>query len=112
MTEIATIDWFGRWGTSVFSENTAIFFSLSFQQYNNRSVNLFVLYIFSEFFLDRVVWHSIRGETLWNMETLQCFYLFYCMVCSRLSDDLNFKTMCITPYHSEEDEIFNLLACS
>ena len=30
MTEIATIDWFGRWGTSVFSENTAIFF-LSFR---------------------------------------------------------------------------------
>ena len=27
MTEIATIDWFGRWGTSVFSENTAIFFN-------------------------------------------------------------------------------------
>ena len=26
MTEIATIDWFGRWGTSVFFENTAIFF--------------------------------------------------------------------------------------
>ena len=25
MIEIATIDWFGRWGTSVFSENTAIF---------------------------------------------------------------------------------------
>ena len=25
MTEIATIDWFRRWGTSVFSENTAIF---------------------------------------------------------------------------------------
>ena len=25
MTEIATIDWFGRWGTSVFSENTAMF---------------------------------------------------------------------------------------
>ena len=25
MTEIATIDWFGRWGTSVFPENTAIF---------------------------------------------------------------------------------------
>ena len=24
MTEIATIDWFGRWGTSVFSENTVI----------------------------------------------------------------------------------------
>ena len=24
MTEIATIDWFGKWGTSVFSENTAI----------------------------------------------------------------------------------------
>ena len=30
MTEIATIDWFGRWGTSVFSENTAIFMSLNF----------------------------------------------------------------------------------
>ena len=26
MTEIATIDWFERWGTSVSSENTAIFF--------------------------------------------------------------------------------------
>ena len=25
MTEMATIDWFGRWGTSVFSEDTAIF---------------------------------------------------------------------------------------
>ena len=25
MTKIATIDWFGRYGTSVFSENTAIF---------------------------------------------------------------------------------------
>ena len=25
MIEIATIDWFGRWGTSVSSENTAIF---------------------------------------------------------------------------------------
>ena len=25
MTEIATIDWFGRWGISVFSENAAIF---------------------------------------------------------------------------------------
>ena len=25
MTEIATIDWFGRWGTSAFSENTAVF---------------------------------------------------------------------------------------
>ena len=24
MTEIATIDWFGRWGKSVFSESTAI----------------------------------------------------------------------------------------
>ena len=27
MTEIATIDWIGSWGTSVFSENTAIFIS-------------------------------------------------------------------------------------
>ena len=26
MTEIATIDWFWEWGTSVFSENTAIFY--------------------------------------------------------------------------------------
>ena len=25
MTEIATIDWYGRWETSIFSENTAIF---------------------------------------------------------------------------------------
>ena len=35
MTEIATIDWFGRWGTSVFSENTAIFFS-----FNSRVIAL------------------------------------------------------------------------
>ena len=28
MTEIATIDRFGRWGTFVFSENTAIFLNL------------------------------------------------------------------------------------
>ena len=28
MTEIATIDWFGRWETSFFSENTAIFTSV------------------------------------------------------------------------------------
>ena len=25
MTEIVTVDWFGRWGTFVLSENTAIF---------------------------------------------------------------------------------------
>ena len=31
MTEITTIDWFGRLGTSVFSENTAIF-SLYFRE--------------------------------------------------------------------------------
>ena len=30
MTEIATIDWFGRWETSVFSENTAIFIFLAY----------------------------------------------------------------------------------
>ena len=28
MTEIATIDWFERWGKSVLSENTAILFML------------------------------------------------------------------------------------
>ena len=32
MTEIATIDWFGKWGTSVFSENTAIFSDDSFSK--------------------------------------------------------------------------------
>ena len=33
MTEMATIDWFRRWGTSVFSENTAIYnFFFSLQQ--------------------------------------------------------------------------------
>ena len=36
MTEIATIDWFGRWGTSVFSENTAI--SGTFSVYFNPSI--------------------------------------------------------------------------
>ena len=29
MTEIATIDSFRRWGTSVFSENTAIFYYIN-----------------------------------------------------------------------------------
>ena len=32
MTETATTDWFGRWGTSVFSENTAIFLKLKLSQ--------------------------------------------------------------------------------
>ena len=31
MTEVATIDWFGRWGTSVFFENTAIFLIQTFK---------------------------------------------------------------------------------
>ena len=35
MTEIATIDWFGRWGTSVFCENTAIFSNSLNRQRNN-----------------------------------------------------------------------------
>ena len=39
MTEIATIDWFGRWGTSVFSENTAIFF-IKFSLYNIKNEQL------------------------------------------------------------------------
>ena len=30
MTEIATIDWFERWGTSIFSENTAIYLNFFF----------------------------------------------------------------------------------
>ena len=38
MTEIATINWFGMWGTSVFSENTAIF--------------LYSFFFFSSFFHD------------------------------------------------------------
>ena len=35
MTEIATIDWFGWWGTSVFSENTAIFFHSFAEEISN-----------------------------------------------------------------------------
>ena len=38
MTEIATIDWFGRWGTSVFFENTAIFYFFLDQLANVYSV--------------------------------------------------------------------------
>ena len=38
MTEIATIDWFGRWGTSFFSENTAIF------QANDSLTEIFMTY--------------------------------------------------------------------
>ena len=36
MAEFATIDWFGRWGTSVFSENTAIFYSRLYLYETNR----------------------------------------------------------------------------
>ena len=36
MTEIATTDLFGRWGTSGLSDNTAIFpYSYSFNSFNN-----------------------------------------------------------------------------
>ena len=35
MTEIATIDWFGRWGTSVFSEKTAIFVTVFFSNFRD-----------------------------------------------------------------------------
>ena len=42
MTEIATIDWFGRWGTSVFSENTAIF-PLAVVQWSNLPVSITIL---------------------------------------------------------------------
>ena len=49
MTEFATIGWFGRWGTSIFSENTAIllfffflFFSCIFWIFSTFSVfNMF-----------------------------------------------------------------------
>ena len=40
MTEIATIDWFGRWGTSVFSENTGIFLLQDNRIYVLTFVNL------------------------------------------------------------------------
>ena len=43
MTEIATIDWFGRWETSVFSENTAIFLILcAFVVFTMESCTLFL----------------------------------------------------------------------
>ena len=40
MTVIATIDWFGRRGTSVFSENTAIF--LDFKLCRCKNENLII----------------------------------------------------------------------
>ena len=39
MTEFANIDWFGRWGTSVFSENTAIFAFVNIRAPDNFSGN-------------------------------------------------------------------------
>ena len=36
MTEIATINWFGRWGTSVFSVNTAVFIVIIAKSTNER----------------------------------------------------------------------------
>ena len=41
MTGIATIDWFGRWGTSVFSENMAIFILQLLHQSNALYYNYF-----------------------------------------------------------------------
>ena len=41
MTEIATIDWFGRWGTSVFSENTAIFILYDYMNFKTAHLKLF-----------------------------------------------------------------------
>ena len=41
MTEIATIDWFGRWGASVFSENTAIFGSSLIKDMFEKEFKLF-----------------------------------------------------------------------
>ena len=44
MTKFATIDWFGRWGTSGFSENTAIFpvvlLNMPLDHYNDELVIL------------------------------------------------------------------------
>ena len=37
MTEIAAIDWFGRWGTSVSFENTAIFKHVK-EQFLNKAI--------------------------------------------------------------------------
>ena len=42
MTEIATIDWFGRWGTSVFSENTSMFIY--------KIYNLFLITLYGVFY--------------------------------------------------------------
>ena len=40
MTKIATVDWFEGWGTSVFSENTAIFLSASISSRSSFSFHL------------------------------------------------------------------------
>ena len=40
MIEIFTIDWFGRWGTSVFSENTAIFLQ-HLQEFAPEKISVF-----------------------------------------------------------------------
>ena len=51
MTEIATIDWFGRWGTSVFSEITAIFFTAGLKLPN-----------LSQKVLVCTIWHELVGR--------------------------------------------------
>ena len=45
MTEIATIDWFGRWGKSVFSENTATFVILISDIMNRKARLAWELYL-------------------------------------------------------------------
>ena len=49
MTEIATIDWSGRWGTPVFSENTAIFYIYIQSLFIN--IIFYSVYLYSMFYI-------------------------------------------------------------
>ena len=69
MTEIAVIDWFGRWGTSDFSENTAIFnsFIYMFETMGNTNHKLELFFFikynvkrFFYFFLFFIFFHTFQ----------------------------------------------------
>ena len=70
MTEI---DWFWRWGTSVFAENTAIFVIIIIINENfTRWLRMALLYCYFKFSILQMLNHAcvLRKHVLNNLETL------------------------------------------
>ena len=97
MTEIATIDWFGRWGTSVFTENTAIFilfhikliYQMMFEIDKFHEIRffgrVFNIWIFSVCHQNlQVFWPFMSNQKLAAMYIEVCFksvtYSWFCLI--------------------------------